>query len=290
MNQTVTEVLQQQNQQCKSESRPSFEREPSTSTALMRQEEPEYPAVYRKKYGDFANLCKELSFAEIGKLANDMPAALTADVPSFVRLNNIYGDKAAVKWLYSQLKPLLTASAILKDKISNEQIEFLASVIVSTHPTMKLTEFMLFENYFLGGKYEEFYGETSYILAITRSLQQFKKDLNNIYAKIECDRQSQPTDNTPGVTWDEYCKANGIEGRQSPFAVSPEAPVKVKTVRRMPDPLTEVQVAVNSAHAVIDNVYRLDPPGVDSMRLAFQKRYGCWPEEYLAKYENNSEM
>ena len=256
----------------------------------MRQEEPEYLAVYQKKYGNFTNLCGKLAFSKIGKLSSNLTAALTADVPSFVRLKNVYGDKAATKWLYSHLKPLLTASGILKDKISNAQIEFLASVIVSTHPTMKLTEFMLFENYFLGGKYEEFYGETSYFLAITRSIQQFKKDLNEIYAKIERESQSHPADDTPGITWEEYCKANGIEGRQSPFAVSPEPPVKVKTFRQLPAPLTEVQVGVNSAHAILDNVYKLDQSGVDSMRLAFKKRYGCWPEEYLAKHENNSEI
>lgn len=126
-----------------------------------------------------------MSFGGIGRLANDVSKALSADVPTFYRLDQTFGKEAGVQWLYSHLKNLLTTSGILKERMSNEQVDILASIITANYPAMTLTEFMLFESRFLGGCYEEFYGETSYVMAITRSLQRFKKDLNDIYAQIE---------------------------------------------------------------------------------------------------------
>lgn len=57
-------------------------------------------------------------------------------------------------------------------------------------------------------------------------------------------------------------------------------------VRKKFQVFSEIEVVCRSAHAILDNVYRLDESGVDSMRLAFQKRYGCWPEDYLSLHED----
>lgn len=241
--------------------------------------------VYQKKYGSLEGVSKELSFGDLGKVAADMAAALTSDVPTFVRLNQTFGSLAGITWIYSHLKNLLTRFLVGEHKIAEEQIEFLASIIVNNHPTMKLTEFMLFENYFLGGRYEEFYGETSYILAITRSLQKFKKDLNIIYQQIKRDRENAAKlEKTPGISWEEFCKNNGMEGKPMPGTVRAE-PIKVITKRKKVSVLTEVQTGVNSAHAVIDNIYGLEKTGLSQMRDAFRKRYECWPEEYLKDHE-----
>lgn len=56
-------------------------------------------------------------------------------------------------------------------------------------------------------------------------------------------------------------------------------------VRKKIQVLSVTESVCRSAHAILDNVYKLDQSGVDSMRLAFQKRYGCWPEDYLAQHE-----
>lgn len=241
--------------------------------------------VYQQKYGSLTGICKDLSFNDLGSLAADTSAALTSDVPTFVRLNQTFGEHASTAWLYSHLKNLLARFLVGEFKIADTQIDFLADIIVNNHPTMKLTEFMLFENYFLGGRYEEFYGESSYILAITRSLQKFKKDLNVIYQQIERDKErNKEADTTPGVSWEEYCKANGMEGKPFPGSIKPE-PIKVKRVIKKQTKLTEIQVGCNSAHAVLENIYKMDKNGVAQLRDCFRKRYGCWPEEYLELYE-----
>lgn len=99
------------------------------------------------------------------------------------------------------------SSGVLKGKISDEQIDILASVIVANYPSMKLTEFMLFETYFLGGRYSAFYGETSYIMAITRSLYQFRAELNGIYWRIERD-QSEAAKKEPfeGISREDWLR------------------------------------------------------------------------------------
>ena len=241
--------------------------------------------VYQQKYGSIAGVCKELSFNDLGALAADKSAALTSDVPTFVRLNQTFGEHSSTAWLYSHLKNLLARFLVGEMKIADEQIDFLADIIVNNHPTMKLTEFMLFENYFLGGRYEEFYGESSYIFAITRSLQKFKKDLNIIYQQIERDKErNREIDTTPGVTWEEYCKQKGMEGKPYPGSIK-AAPVKIQCVINRPAKLTEVQVGCNSAHAVLDNIYKLDKQGVTQLHSCFRKRYGSCPEEYLKEHE-----
>ncbi len=246
---------------------------------------PAYVAVYQQKYGSLEGVLRNLSFSDLKLIAADTTGALTSDVPSFVRLNQSFGDNASSAWLYAHLKNLLTRFLVDQEKIADSQIEFLADIISNNHPTMKLTEFMLFETYFLGGRYEEFYGETSYILAITRSLQRFKQDLNTIYWQIEREKEKTVRkETTPGISWEQYCKDRGMEGKPYPGTIK-EAPVKVRTVIKKPTKLTEVQVGVNSAHAVIDNIYRFDKSGVAQLRDAFRKRYGCWPEDYLKEHE-----
>ena len=230
-----------------------------------------------------------MSFTDIGKVAADRDSALSANIPSFVRLNQTFGENASSIWLYTHLKSLLIRFLVDEKKMSDEQVEFLANIIISNHPSMKLTEFMLFESYFLGGRYQEFYGETSYIMAITRSLQQFKKDLNDIYWKIERDKEHAKNASViPGMSWAEYCKLNGIVGRPSLCTLQNE-PVKVQTVLKKSSVLTEVQAGVNFAHAVLDNTFHFDNSGIAKVYDAFKKRYGCSPEEYLKKHEEVNE-
>lgn len=251
----------------------------------MSQEERNYIVQYQQKYGSLDGVSLKLPFNDIGAVAMNTTAALSADVPSFVRLNKTFGDNASKKWLYLHLKNLLVRFLVDEKKMADTQIDFLADVIVSGFPTMKLTEFMLFETYFLSGKYEEFYGESSYILAITRSLQKFKKDLNVIYQQIERDKErNKEIDTTTGISWEQYCKDNGMEGKPFPGSIKPE-PIKVQRVIKKPTKLTEVQVGCNSAHAVLDNIYKMDKNGVAKLRDCFRKRYGCWPEEYLKEHE-----
>lgn len=49
--------------------------------------------------------------------------------------------------------------------------------------------------------------------------------------------------------------------------------------------VSEEENAISSAHAVIDNIYKLDEFSISKQREVFKKRYGSFPEEFLAKNE-----
>ena len=62
-----------------------------------------------------------------------------------------------------------------------------------------------------------------------------------------------------------------------------------RKVRKKSQVLSETEAGCHSAHVVIDNTYNLDKDSIVNMRDAFRKRYKCWPEDYLAKHENNKQ-
>lgn len=53
--------------------------------------------------------------------------------------------------------------------------------------------------------------------------------------------------------------------------------------------INERNIAISSAHAVVDNTFQLDKNGLAMLRDVFRKRYGCFPEEFLSRYEKTDE-
>ena len=64
-----------------------------------------------------------MSFTDIGKVAADRDSAISADIPSFVRLNQTFGEHASAIWLYTHLKSLLVRFLVDEKKMSDEQVE-----------------------------------------------------------------------------------------------------------------------------------------------------------------------
>ncbi len=152
----------------------------------MRNGNETYVTEYRKKYGTFEELMSRNSFKKVPVLSVDSRKLLDAkDMPSLVRLDQTFGVGSSQTWLYTQLKQLLVVCGITKQNMAKEQIKALANVIIGNFPSMKINEFMLFESRFMGGRYDQFFGETSYFLTITRSLQTFNVELRKFYANIE---------------------------------------------------------------------------------------------------------
>lgn len=105
--------------------------------------------------------------------------AVTDNTPSFVRLDKAYGNGSARQWIYLALQASLRMLGVNSDKMSGAQIVHLAEVIAKEYYFITLSEFLLFLGRFEAGRYERFYGDASYFLCITKSLQNYVNNERN---------------------------------------------------------------------------------------------------------------
>ena len=254
--------------------------------SLTKSDEPTFVAEIRQKYGSLDGVMERLSFGKVSAVGNDVKMALTANVPSFVRLDRTFGKGSARRWLFEHIKSLLLVFGIDSDKMDNIQIVELADTITARYPWLKLTEFMLFECYFKAGQYGRFYGENSYFLVITEGLIKFLQERNQLYAMLEREEaEAKAMDKKPGITWEEYCRSKGVVGEPPP-------PGHLSGNRLLEDKLNKEQMlikqTIESAKGVIAMKDNLSEDDYGAMRYAFRKRYGSYPEKYLATHEERS--
>lgn len=252
----------------------------------MKSEEPTYIKEYLKKYGTFDQVMSRLSFEKINILAADVNRLLSVDdVPSFIRLDQAFGEGSSVMWLFSHLKQLLLLLSVDQQQIADIQIQQIAATLVANYPTIKLSEFIWFESRLLGGYYERFFGKTSYFLVITRSFNIFVEELNE---KLEAIRREQARriqeDVSPGMSPEEFKqKMDSGEWRTlrsllSSSRVPFSAPKKGE--------LSEVEIAsgLEAADKLERNVLGLDNDSLGAACYSFKRRYGLRPDAFILKY------
>ena len=88
-------------------------------------------------------------------------------------MTEAYGENITETWLEIQLRDL-SEFAGCKDKLSIQQIEQIAKVIILEFSFMKATELMHFFILFKSGKFGKFYGSVDG-LVITEALQEFRE-------------------------------------------------------------------------------------------------------------------
>ena len=236
----------------------------------MRNGNETYVTEYRKKYGTFEGLMSRTSFEKVPVLSVDFRKLLDAkDVPSLVRLDQTFGVGSSQTWLFTHLKQLLVICGITNEKMDEKQIKALANVIIGNFPSMKLTEFMLFESWFMGGRYSQFYGETSYFLTITRSLQTFNVELRKLYANIEEEKRRHHQKAMPPIDRRNTLAVNiSILGRK----------------KENPYHLQLLKGGVLAAKALLENEKNLTEEQATVARRKFRECYGKLPEEFCSVY------
>lgn len=105
--------------------------------------------------------CKDVNRCYIGK------------APSLKVISEAYGENITETWLEIQLRDL-SEFAGCKDKLSIQQIEQIAKVIILEFSFLKATELMHFFILFKSGKFGKFYGAVDG-LVITNALQEFRQ-------------------------------------------------------------------------------------------------------------------
>lgn len=136
------------------------------------------------------------------------------DSPSLVRLDIVYGRGSAANWLFGILQGMFVFLGVTNDKFSKEQIYNLAQNIASNYKTLKVAEVMLFVSRFESGKYGRFYGDTSYALVVSESINQFMVEREHYYADIEREQAKAKIakEKVGTITFDEYKKLKQSRG------------------------------------------------------------------------------
>lgn len=133
---------------------------------------PERLQIFRNKYGDSGNFlvrfnpAKQLEYVYKHRLQ-----CFSADVPTLRDIDRLYHQNITISWLEIQLRDLAEFSGV-KEKMSTQQIESVASTILCEFSYLKVTELMVFFQLFKSGKYGKFYGVVDG-MAITEALWAF---------------------------------------------------------------------------------------------------------------------
>lgn len=102
-------------------------------------------------------------------------------------INNAYNENAGATWLIPQIADLSEFCGC-KTKISNEQIESLARLIVSSYGDFTIPDFMLFFYRFKKGEYGQFYGNIDPMI-ITSALSTFRVWRGKKISEIEDEKK-----------------------------------------------------------------------------------------------------
>ena len=232
------------------------------------------------RFGNLASFLKEFNPSAQMELCQYEDLCYFGNFPSLASVRNEYGTNAAVSWLVPQLFDLSEYCGC-KGKIEEIQMEQCASVIASTFYWLKISELMLFFHRFKSGKYGRFYGSVD-PLVITTSLRDFIRERNEAYFRHEQkERERKEREQKGGISWEEYCKKNGIEGRKTIFdGITPTPKEQAKNEYK-----ENVEDILGIAKSILTETNK---DVVAAFGKVFKKKYGYTPREYIKKYENDA--
>jgi len=121
----------------------------------------------------------------------------------------MFKGSTPIEWLALQLLDLSEYCGC-KNKLSKEQLRQCSMTIVHTYPHFKISELMLFFQWFKAAKYGEFYGSVD-PMRITSALRSFAVERYDRYERYEQkQKELKREEGKIGcITWEEYCKSKG---------------------------------------------------------------------------------
>ncbi len=169
------------------------------------------------RYGDFhrfLTLFNPKRQAEFCDTPSHIERCFSGSAPTLVDLRNAYGSSAPATWLVPQLDNIATFSGA-KQKMSDSQVEDLADTITINFFWLKVTELMVFFQWFKSGRYGKFYGAVD-PLTITNAIRSFLKDRNDALMKIDQKERErkQEEDAKDAISFEQYAELCRKEGRE----------------------------------------------------------------------------
>lgn len=206
--------------------------------------------------------------------------------PTLQQINHIYGDNTSEDWLTAQLDNLMLFCGC-KGKLNASQLFELSDLISKSYPYLRISEIMLFFNYLKRGKYEKFYGSVDPI-KIMISLDVFVSETRSMaYAakEEEIAKEYLKACKSSAITEEEYLESKGLP---KSFSKLDELINFKPAKQRVKQKVSDVAV-LNSALALVNNIYGYDEVVLGKMCKAWQARYGCTPQEYVINHQNKED-
>ena len=211
----------------------------------------------------------------------DSEACFFGDHPTLAQLKAKFGTGYPTAWLMAHLHDLSEFCGC-REKLSGHALQQCASTISMEFYWLKVTELMLFFHQFKSGKYGRFYGSVD-PLVITTSLREFLNDRGVAYEKHYREEEERKASMQPkrGVSWEEYCRRNGIKGRKTIFDGLTPTPKKQANKGLKESVEDIIRIAKSLLTETNKNV-------VEEFGRIFKKKYGSTPAEYIKNHQKDA--
>lgn len=158
------------------------------------------------KFPTIEDFCKACSPSAQQRYVSEPLSAFYRQTATLTDLNNAYRSRdAAATWLVPQLCNVSEFCGC-KYKITDDQLADIATLLASSYPYVKVSEFLLFFAWFKAGKYGKFYGNVD-PMVITTAFREFMQDRGRKYAEIEnilAERKREEEKKKPHYTREEW--------------------------------------------------------------------------------------
>ena len=187
-------------------------------------------------------------------------------------------ESTAITWMQAHLIAV-SKYVNVKMKMSDWQMNALCQQIIADYPYVTMMEFILFCARLRSGQYGSFYGSIDPLI-ITKAFSSFMDDRNQDYGKryerekIERAERDAEESKRKSIGWEEYCRLEGIEGRESILDGREHFVPKKKVEKESPEYIMGVAQWLEREQ---DREIR------ENYSNVFISKYGCSPKEYITK-------
>lgn len=203
----------------------------------------------------------------------DLREACKGNSPTMLYLDMTYGEGSANMFLFVVLKSMFTLLGVDGSKMADFQIDDLANSIKQENKDLNVDEIKVFVSRFKQARYKQFYGDTTYYLAIMKSLQKFREERAQMLDTIRSEEMAQKEAEAKrdGISREEYCKRHGIKEDEAPlknFGL-----IAKKKKRDIPQDLK-----IKMAEGIVgEKKERIK----ETLSNVFRDKFGVTPEDFL---------
>lgn len=200
------------------------------------------------------------------------------DYPTLGQLNSIYNNKrVAEKWLVKELRELEKYFGFSK-RLDECQLKELPRYIIKKYGWLKVSEILLFLWKCKEVDFGEFYGQIDpqRIMTFLAGFLEYRNEVVlNVMEEI----------NQKDYEW--HCQ-NAVQSRSLDVEVKKISEDSENAINKALSTHSEKEAKLRLAAALANNVYDYDSEALDKMCECWKNRYGCTPQEYISKTNDNN--